>query len=292
MKQSIYRHTRFGTGAQVRLVFPVLMNTRDPELKEAVFIKGSQKRTYKREELIRLSSDPVKAGKLMEKLRDSDSFMIRGSFLSAGDFSFKAECSDPPVLVIQSSSEKISDDLVHDLYEAAASLFPDAFAREEELSLTINYIRESMTAGAMFILNHDTKEKDFRASKLYTCTIEDGTKPHIYTIGVPFLYAQRDWVMRLSFNEDGSLSMVSLRLIVARNDGTAVYEGLKDDEMRQAFDETIAILNQESGFADGIKRSSDELVFYGYQSHNVMAVKDMSDGCVNLNMLFSVKNNG
>lgn len=44
MKQSIYRHTRFGTGAQVRLVFPVLMNTRDPELKEAVFIKGSQKK--------------------------------------------------------------------------------------------------------------------------------------------------------------------------------------------------------------------------------------------------------
>lgn len=291
MTRFVYHKTRFENGAQARLVFPVLMNTADPSLKETVLIQGSQKRTYQKEELIRIAGSSEKAGQLMEKLRDSDAFILRGSFREHGDFSFRAQCTEPPVFTVEAESRATADDLIHDLYEAASSLFPDAFAREEELSLTINYVKESMTAGAVYVLNHDSSEKEFRESKLYSYMIEDGTKPHIYTIGVPFLYAERDWVMRIAFNEDGSLSAVSLRLIVGRPDGTAVYEGLSEEEMSQAFDETIAILNRESGFNDGSRRRAEGLVFYGYGSHNVMAVRDNTDRCVNLDMLFTVKKN-
>ena len=291
--ESVYRNTPFDSREKAVLLVPVLISTSDPQADQIIIVNPHEKTVFHSEEIRKAVTDRAAAGRLMNALKEAESYTIHGRFQKYGTYLFQADCTgDAPVITVDTASRKVADDLLHDLFQAASSLFPDAFANDEEMALSINYQKEAMTLRKMFILNHDTREKDFLSSRLYGYVFNDGMGPHIYTIGMPLFYAGRDWVMRLSFNHDGSLKAVSLRLIVARNDGTAVYEDLTDDEMAEGFDQLKALLDRESGFQEGSTKKQEDLSLYGYARHNVMAVKDLHNHCVSLDMLFTVRQDG
>jgi hypothetical protein len=293
MKEAVYLNSPFDTAERARTIVPLLLSTSDPEAEEIILVQSGQKTVFSGEELQNARQDRTAAEKLVASLRDCESFQIRGAFQEKGKYSLQTDLTSvKPSITIQAEEDETADALIHDLSVAASQMFPDAFINDEELTLTINYVRESMTAGKMLILNHDTAEKDYLASRLAFYEINEGMGPHIHTIGIPFFYAERDWVMRLSFNPDGSLSIVSLRLIVGRDDGTAVYEQLNEDELSRGFDDVTALLSRESGLGMGVKRKEQGLVLYGWEKKNVMAVKDTENGCVDLNMMFQVRRNG